>query len=155
MLSPEYEAPSLSLHEILKSIGGAKASKAAIARLRSMIAASRPITRDVRSELLIEILMAEKRHEEAWAVLRERGAGAMLTLGLAEKSERTHKPEVIAVYRRHVESLVSMGGNRSYEEAASYIARLRDLQTAAAHAAFVDELRIRHKARRNLTRLPG
>jgi uncharacterized Zn finger protein len=149
------KTPSLTLHESLKSVGGAEASEAAIARLRSMIAASLPTARDMRSDLLIEVLMAEKRHEEAWAVLRERGAGPRLALRLAEKSERTHTPEVIAVYRRHVESLVRMGGNRSYEEAASYIVRVRDLQTAAAHAAYVDDLRTRHKAKRNFMKLLG
>lgn len=149
------KAPSLSLHECLKSIGGAKASDTAIARLRSMTAASRPTARDARSDLLIEILMAEDRYEEAWAVLRERGAGERLALRLAEKSEKTHVAEVIALYLKQVESLVGMGGNRSYEEAAKYIARLAGLQEAAAHGAYVDDLRTRHKAKRNFIKLLG
>lgn len=155
VLSSEYEAPSLSLHEILKSIGGAKASKAAIARLRSMIAASRPTARDARSELLIEILIADDRYEEAWVILRERGAGGRLTLELAEKSEKTHPTEVIAVYWQHIESLVRTGDNRSYEEAARYIAQLAKLQTAAAHAALIGDLRTRHRAKRNFVKLLG
>lgn len=149
------KAPSLSLHECLKTIGGAKASEATITRLRSMIAGSRPPARDARSDLLIEILMAERRYDEAWETLRERGAGDWLALRLAEKSEKSHPTEAIAVYRRHVESLVRMGGNRSYEEAARIIARLRGLQTAAAHAACVDDLRTRHKAKRNFIKLLG
>lgn len=149
------KAPSLALHESLKSIGGAKASDAAIAKLRSLIAAGRPTAREARSDLLIEILMAEKQYEDAWVVLRERGAGARLALRLAEKSEKTHQTEVTAVYRQHVESLVRMGGNRSYEEAARTIARMADLQSAAAHAAYVDDLRIRHKAKRNFIKLLG
>lgn len=148
-------APSLTLHESLKSVGGAKASEAAIVKLRSMIAASRPTARDTRSDLLIEILITEKQYEDAWVVLRERGAGAGLALKLAEKSEKTHKTEGIAVYRRHIESLVRMGGNRSYDEAATYIARLANLQTAAAHAAYLDDLRARHKAKRNFIKLLG
>lgn len=147
------KAPSLTLHESLKSIGGDKASEAAMARLRSMIAASRPTARNVRSDLLIEILMAEERYEEAWAVLRERGAGEWLALRLAEKSEKTHAPEVVALYRKHVESLVRVGGNRSYEEATKYVARLAGLQPAAAHAAYVDDLRGHHKAKRNFIKL--
>ncbi len=149
------KAPSLTLHESLKSVGGAKASEAAIVKLRSMIAAIQPTARDARSDLLIEILMAEERYEEAWAVMRERGAGEWLALRLAEKSENTHVAEVIALYRQRVESLVSMGGNRNYEEAAKYIARLAGLQTAAAHGAYVDDLRIRHKAKRNFIKLIG
>lgn len=154
------KAPSLTLHESLKSAGGAKASKAAIAKLRLMIAASRPTARpptagDARSDLLIEILMAEERYEDAWVVLRECGAGARLALRLAEKSGRTHQTEAIAVYRQHVESLVRMGGNRSYEEAARTIARMADLQRAAAHTAYLDDLRTRHKAKRNFIKLLG
>jgi uncharacterized Zn finger protein len=87
--------------------------------------------------------------------MRERGAGARLALRLAEKSERTHAPEVIALYRQQVESLVRMGGNRSYEEAAKYIARLGDLQTAVAQAAYVNDLRTRHKPKRNFIKLLG
>lgn len=149
------KAPSLSLHESLKTIGGAKASKAAIARLQSMIAGSRPTARDPRSDLLIEILMVEERFEEAWVVLRGHGAGARLTLRLAEKSEKSHALEVISLYQQHVESLVSMGGNRSYEEAVTYVARLANLQNDAARAAYVDDLRTRHKAKRNFIKLLG
>jgi uncharacterized Zn finger protein len=149
------KAPSLTLHESLKSAGGAKASEAAIAKLRSMTAASRPTARDARADLMIEILMAEERYEDAWVVLQERGAGEKLTLRLAEKSEKTRQTEVIAVYRQHVESLVRMGGNRSYDEAAKYIARLANLQTVAAHAAYLEDLRTRYKARRNFIKLLG
>lgn len=149
------KTPSLSLHKSLRTIGGAKASDAAIARLRSLIAAGRTRARDARSDLLLEILMEERRFEEAWVILRERGAGARLALRLAEKSEKTQPTEVIAVYQQHVESLVRTGGNRSYEEAATAIARLRDLQTAAAHAAYVNDLRIRYKSKRNFTKLLG
>lgn len=149
------KAPSLTLHESLKSVGGAKASEAAIAKLRSMTAASRPTARDARSDLLIEILMTEDQSEDAWVVLRERGAGARLALRLAEKSGKAHQTEAIAVYRQHVESLVRIGGNRSYEEAARTIARMADLQMAAAHTAYLDDLRTRHKAKRNLIKLLG
>jgi uncharacterized Zn finger protein len=149
------KAPSLTLHESLKSAGGAKASKAAIAKLRSMIAAGRPTAYDARSDLLIEILMAEERYEDAWVVLRERGAGARLALRLAENSGKAHQTEAIAVYRQHVESLVRMGGNRSYEEAERAIERMANLQTAAAHAAYLDDLRTRHKAKRNFIKLLG
>ncbi|HBS35939.1 MAG TPA: acyltransferase [Parvularcula sp.] len=147
------KAPSLTLHESLKSAGGAKASKAAIAKLRSMIASSRQAARDARSDLLIEILMAEGQYEDAWVVLRERGAGARLALRLAEKSEKSHPAEAIAAYHQHVESLLRMGGNRSYDEAAKHIARLASLQNAATHAAYLDDLRTRHKAKRNFIRL--
>ncbi len=149
------KAPSLTLHESLKSAGRAKASEAAIAKLRSIIAARGPTAREARSDLLIEILMAEGQYEDAWVVLREREAGEKLTLRLAEKSEKTRQTEVIAVYRQHVESLVRMGGNRSYDEAAKYIARLANLQTVAAHAAYLDDLRTRYKARRNFIKLLG
>lgn len=149
------KAPSLTLHESLKSVGGAKASEAAITKLRSMIGASRPTARDARSDLLIEILMAEEQHEDAWVVLRERGAGARLALRLAEKSEKTRTTEAIAAYHQHVESLVLMGGNRSYDEAAKYIARLASLKNATAHAAYLDDLRTRHKAKRNFIKLLG
>jgi tetratricopeptide (TPR) repeat protein len=154
------KTPSLALHESLKSVGGAEASEAAIARLRSMIAASPPTARpptacDARSDLLIEILMAEERYEDAWVVLRECGAGARLALRLAEKSGKAHQTEAIAVYRQHVESLVRIGGSRSYEEAARTIARMADLQTAAVHAAYIDDLRTRHKPKRNFIKLLG
>ena len=149
------EAPSRTLHENLKKFGGATASEAAIAALRLRIAERRSKAHDAHSDLLIEILMTEKRFEDAWALLRERGAGARLTLKLAEKSEKTHAPVVVAVYTQHVENLVRMGGNRSYEEAMEYVARLRNLQKAAAHAAYVDDLRVRYKTKRNFIKLLG
>jgi uncharacterized Zn finger protein len=147
------KAPSLSLYESLKSVGGAQIGEAAIVKLRSMIAAGRTTAHDSRADLLIEILMAEEQYEDAWVVLQERGAGVRLALRLAGKSEKSHQAEVIAVYRQHVESLVRMGGNRSYEEAARTIARMADLQTAAAHAGYLDDLRTRHKAKRNFIKL--
>lgn len=149
------KAPSLALFGNLSAIGGAAASEAAIARLRSLVASGRSASRHTHSDLLIEILLQEERFDDAWAVLRTRGAAERLQVRLAEKSELTHAAEALAVYHNRIEALVRAGGNRSYEEAAGYVARASRLQSVAAQAAYVADLRIRHKAKRNFIKALG
>jgi uncharacterized Zn finger protein len=74
---------------------------------------------------------------------------------LAGASETTHPERAIGVYAEYVEQLVNTGGNYSYEEAARLIARIGGLRDAAGHAAYVAELKLRHKRKRNFMKLLG
>lgn len=105
------------------------------------------------SDLLIQILIHEREYETAWHAVRDHGASANLKERLARESEATHPSEALAIYTEHVEALVGMGGNSSYEEAVSIIARIGRLRSTTEQAAYVADIKARHRRKRNFMRL--
>lgn len=87
--------------------------------------------------------------------MRELGAREGLQERLAHASEASHPDDALAIYKRRVEALVRAGGNRSYAEAAAFVARMKRLQGAGAQTAYVSDLRTRHKAKRNFMKALG
>jgi hypothetical protein len=76
---------------------------------------------------------------------------------LAKASEKTHPSEVLGAYALRVDRLVSLGGQDNYVDARRIIARMqairKRLDQNSEHAAYLADLKSRHKAKRNFMKL--
>jgi uncharacterized Zn finger protein len=158
--------PSIQLYERLKSAAGADRMLAdavrdrALAWLRAQV--EKPTGQSAMrlsspAELFVRMAMAEGQLTEAWMVVNDRGCNEYLLEELAEASEQSHPAEALKVYADRVERRVRLGGPVNYEHACEIVGRMRVLREGlgetAQHAAYLDDLRIRHKAKRNFMKL--
>ena len=101
--------------------------------------------------------MAEGLLSDAWITVNGHGCSEFLLEELAEASERSHPAEALKVYADRVERRVRLGGQANYEYACGLIGRMRlvrqDIGETAQHAAYLDDLKSRHKAKRNFMKL--
>jgi hypothetical protein len=108
-------------------------------------------------DLLLELLMLEKRLAEAWEIVRSHGCGEPQLMELAEASEDDHPDAVLSVYAQAVERLAASGGQGNYAQAAKLVARMKSIRQRLGankdHAVFVVNLMNRHRAKRNLLKL--
>jgi uncharacterized Zn finger protein len=159
-------SPSEELYRALKA--GARSDKLAaeatrdraLALLRARLDApkkERSPTWSRARELLLDVMLEEKQLDEAWQVVRDYGSSKELLEALAKASEKSHPGEALTAYAQQVERLVSSGGNNSYEAARRLIGRMEAIRKKtngiAAHAAYISDLKVRHKFRRNFVRL--
>lgn len=70
-------------------------------------------------------------------------------------SECSHPQESLAVYAARIDHLVAAGGNPNYEEACRQVARMAGLREASAQIAYVADLKVRFKPKRNFMKLLG
>ena len=87
------------------------------------------------ADLGVKILMHEKRFDMAWAMTRKHRVSRAVKESLARESEADHPREALDVYAERVDELANGGGNRAYEEAAGFIARMGRLRAPAEQAA--------------------
>ena len=155
--------PSIGLYQRLKSSAGTDRRSAdavrdrALAWLRAQIA--KPAGRSDMSwssptALLVRVLMMEGLLADAWMVVNEHGCHDALLDELAEASEHSHPAKALKTYADRVERMVRLGGTVNYELACGMIGRMRRVREAlgetAQHAAYLEDLRSRHKAKRSL-----
>jgi uncharacterized Zn finger protein len=160
------QRPSVALYERLKSAAGADRMQADTVRdrafgwLRSEL--GKPQGRAVAqwsapAELLVRLTLAEGLLSDAWIIVNGHGCSELLLEGLANASERSHPVEALKVYADRVERRVRLGGQINYEYACGLIGRMRlvrqDIGESAQHAAYLDDLKSRHKAKRNFMKL--
>jgi len=145
--------PSLQLYGRLRKLGGKQARERALIYLEVRLAEDKPTRWYAPSDLLVSVLMKEKMYDAAWAVVRKRGVSASLGESLAKASERTHREEAIAVYVRRVEGLVNTGGNAAYGEAEKLVERMAGLRSKVEQAAYVADLKVRYRRKRNFMKL--
>src|SRR5216684_671700 len=158
--------PSIQLYERLRSAAGADRMLAdairdrALAWLRAQV--EKPTGQSAMrlsspAELFVRMAMAEGLLTEAWMVVNDHGCNEYLLEQLAEASEQSHPAEALKVYADRVERRVRLGGQVNYEHACEIVGRMRVLREGlgetAQHAAYLDDLRIRHKAKRNFMKL--
>lgn len=148
-------APDRSLLDRLRELGGEAAMRRAVEHLRRALADSESTGWHSPSELLIGIMIDEKKFGEAWSIVRDHGASQPTKDSLARASEATFTEEALAFYAERVEELARTGGNRAYGEAATLIARMGTLRNAAEQAAYLVALKERHGRKRNLMKLLG
>jgi len=101
--------------------------------------------------VLFDVLLLERRLDEAWNCAHAFGiAGARLET-LANASADSHRAEAVAAYEQLAEECIRMGGAPSYDAAVRHIVRrgqvARDLDDQARYVA---ALSARHKAKRTL-----
>ncbi len=156
--------PSIELFQRLKSAAGPgkvavdAVVDRAVALLRAKLDKTEAKARwSSPRELLLQVLMSEKRLMEAWQVVRDHGCSDPLRMDLARASEQSHPDEALSTYTHGIERLASLGGQGNYEEASKLIGRMqsirRRLGTDADQATFFADFTIRHKAKRNLMKL--
>ncbi len=107
--------------------------------------------RDVSMRL--EILLQEKRVEEAVAVSRGCVTSRPLWLMLADQARKAHPQISVPIYRHEVEYWADLGGNRSYEQSLDFLKKLLPLLLRDERHSYLAELRIRFKAKRNFIKL--
>lgn len=124
----------------------------ALAHLRT-----RPATAGADGALLVELLLASGRDDEAWQAAQEHGCGPQEWLRLADRRESGHPNEALAIYRRAAEACLEAGSSASYREAAEHLAKVRRLMERLGHAgefeAYRADLRRRNQHRRLFVRL--
>jgi uncharacterized Zn finger protein len=156
--------PSIKLYQRLKSAAGSRQAAVdavgdrVVALLRAKLDQPEAKTRwSSPRELLLQVLVLEKRLAEAWEVVRGHGCSEPQLLALAKASEQSHPDEALSAYAHGVERLVSLGGQGNYEEASKMIARMQSIRKRlganADHAVFLADFTSRHKAKRNLMKL--
>jgi hypothetical protein len=94
---------------------------------------------------------------DAWMVVDEYGCSDGLLDQLAAASEESHPARALNVYARRVERMLVLGGQFNYECAHRIIGRMGRLREGLGettqHADYLDDLRNRHKAKRNFMKL--
>ena len=158
--------PSIEIYERLKSAAGTDRMLAdavrdrALAWLRAQV--GKPTGQSGMrwsspTELLVRLAMAEGLLTDAWTVVNGHGCNEQLLQQLAEASEHSHPAEALKAYAHRVERMVGLGGQSNYQCACRIVGRMRlireGLGETAQHAAYLDDLRSRHKAKRNFMKL--
>lgn len=149
------KAPSLSLYGRLRGLGGKAIAPRAIEFLKRKLVGVPAARWDFSADLLVRVLIEEHMFEDAWGIVRDHGASRGARDALAAASEATHPAEALAVYKERIEELAKAGGNPAYEEAAGLIARMAGLQGATEQAAYVADVKERHRRKRNFMKLLG
>jgi hypothetical protein len=160
------QRPSIELYDRLKAVARTDRVLAEAVRDRALawlrVQVGKPAGRSGMrwsspTELLVRLAMAEGLLTDAWTVVNAHGCSEALLDGLAEASEQSHPVEVLKVYAYRVERMAGLGGQSNYENAHHIIGRMRRLREALGqttqHAAYLDDLRNRHRAKRNFMKL--
>jgi uncharacterized Zn finger protein len=129
----------------------------AVALLEQRLAVPKGTTQDLArgglADLLVEVLVLERRLPEAWAASRRHGCSAHRLLHLAEASETTCPEDALGAYAELAERQIALANRGGYTEACRLIARMGALRAAAgeeaAHRAYVADLLSRHEAKRS------
>jgi uncharacterized Zn finger protein len=143
-------APSRDLYVRLRKLGGTIARERALALLEASLAAGKRVGPYGAAHLLVELLIKEKMFDAAWSALERHGGHAVLQQALADASKASHPSQAIDVYVKLVEQHAQFG---RYEEAARLVKRLAGLRDAAEQAAYLADLKERHKRKRNFMKL--
>jgi hypothetical protein len=147
------KAPNLEIYDTLRALAGDPACDRAIATLEARLLAARPDRWNSPADLLVRVLIGERRFDRAWTLARERGVSPGVAEALAEASEASHPREALAVYDARVRALVTTGGGPNYAGAVALIARMAPLHDGAEHAAYVAELKAAFARKRNFMKL--
>jgi uncharacterized Zn finger protein len=158
--------PSIELYEQLKAAAGTHRMAADAVRDRALgwlrAQLEKPKGRSSArwlppTELLVRLTMTEGLFADAWMIVNGHDCVEGLVEQLAEASEDSHPAEALKVYGRGVERRVNLGGQANYEHACRMVERMRALREglgeAALHDAYLDDLKDRHKAKRNFMKL--
>ena len=134
----------------------------ALVFLRSEIQSNKPNRRDIFGTItyqspLVEIFLWENDPDAAWSEANRGVCSDQLWRKLAAAREIEHPSDAVPVYQRLVESIISRKNNDAYDDATRMVTHIRDLLQGmgqqAEFAAYLAELKLRHKPKRNLMKL--
>jgi uncharacterized Zn finger protein len=149
------KGPTLELYTRLRRLDGTAMPERALTYLETWLVGQKGNAWNAPADLLVQILLQEKRVDAAWSAAVRHGASLRMRETLAEATEATHPQAALAVYVERVDELADSGGNPGYEQAAKLVARMAALQDDGAHKAYVAGLKARFGRRRNLMKLLG
>jgi uncharacterized Zn finger protein len=164
------DSPALEEHRTLKSHAdriGAWPSwrEKAFAHLRALVAAEKAKAREQRwpweempdASTIVQILLWEKDAEAAWREAREGGCAEHLWIELAQQRQKEHPQDAIPIYQRQIEPALQRKNVAAYQEAVRFLRRIHDLMARLGRgsdfAAYLQELRVAHRAKRNFIKL--
>jgi uncharacterized Zn finger protein len=148
-------APDFNVYLRWREAGGEAVPDQALALVgRRAAAETRPFLGHP-ADLSVKILMHEGQFEGAWAMTRKHRVSRTVEEGLARAREGDYPREALNVYAQRVDELAKGGGNRAYEEAAAFVARMGRLRAPAEQTAYVATLKERFGRRRNFVKLLG
>ncbi len=101
------------------------------ARQKAILAQLR---RDRDTDLVIDILLAEKDIDAALAQLRS-GPASYKALAVAKAAEPTHPADAIEIYRKHAERQIEGRSRTSYQEACHTLTKVGELMTRTRQAS--------------------
>ncbi|HSW64504.1 MAG TPA: hypothetical protein VLH56_14545 [Dissulfurispiraceae bacterium] len=106
---------------------------------------------------LVEIFLWEKNSGVAWSEATAGGCNDQLWRELAKVREKDYPADAVNVYKRLVEPLIEQKNNQAYDEAYRMVIKIRELmqrmEQSAEFSAYAEDLRARHKPKRNLMKL--
>ncbi len=109
------------------------------------------------SSEIVSILLGEDDADGAWEQAQLGGCSPTLWMQLAGIREAEHPEDAVPIYEREAERSIETKNSRGYEEGVELMAKLRDLlvRTSGGEAlsSYADEVRRRHKPKRNLMKL--
>ena len=146
------KVPSLELYRSLRKLGGGEARDRVLRFLEAESTKANRRSSMGGDDLLIRVLIEEKMFDGAWAALRKFGGSSHARDDLARATEKTHPREALEVYGQGVERLAT---SAVYSEAVKLVTRMAKLQSAAEHAAYLADLKERHRRKRNFMKLLG
>ena len=149
------KSPNLDLYKRLSKFGGKAARERAVTFLENRIAKEQGSRWHYPADLLVQVLMQEKKFDEAWGTVRQRCASLGVKEALAMASEVAHPREALEVYAERVNQLADAGNNHAYEEAARLMARMAALRSKTEQAAYIVEIKARFGRKRNFMKLLG
>ena len=146
------KAPSFEVYKELRRNGGEAAVERALAFLQSRVSHPKRDPWDGSRNLLVEALVHEKRFDAAWSIVRKFEISLDLKERLVKFTETEYRADALQFYAKRIEQLAN---SSAYEEAMKLVRRMAKLQSSSEHAAFVSELKERHKRKRNFMKLLG
>jgi hypothetical protein len=144
--------PSLNVYKELRRVGGEPVAARALALLESRLGDNKRDIWGARADLVVEVLMLEKRFDAAWSSVNKFGVSEHVKQRLVTTTDIQFPHEALAFYSAQVERFASAA---AYSEAVKVIARMAKLRSAGEQAAFVAELKLRHGRKRNFMKLLG
>ncbi len=118
---------------------------------------SRFFWRSADHSLLVEILLWEKKSEEAWKEAQAGGCDMALWFKLAALREKEHPEDAVNVYRAHLDTIVNQKNNDAYKQAVNLIRKIGVLMGGIGKekefAAYLEQVRLAHKPKRNFIKM--
>jgi uncharacterized protein DUF6880/SWIM zinc finger len=144
--------PSLAVFRELAAIPTTEspvAKATAMLREAAQRAAKAGARLNAPAQILLDLQLELGAVDDAWVTAQTWGVGEHRLMALAERTIESHGALAAAAYQSAAESRIAAGGSQAYDEAVALVRR-RGLacNDAADQAAYVDDLRTRHKAKR-------
>jgi uncharacterized Zn finger protein len=106
---------------------------------------------------LVEIYLWEGETDEALKAAEAHGCSDAHWMKLAKALEKLRSSEALRIYHESLEPIIDQKNNRAYEEAVERIRRIGKLMERTGRTAefgdFIDNLRTKHKPKRNFIKL--